>query len=215
MFLGVDQIISLIESQSYLAIFLLMLGESIILPIPSEVVLPFTGFLIAIGAINPVFGFLDAVIAAVLGNWIGYAIGYVFGIDVVLKYGSKFGYKMKDYSLGIKWIKKYGNYFAFITKVLPVVRSVSGMICGAFKMKFSKFTFYTTLGICLWSAALIYAGYSLSSNWTEIASALSNPIIYYASGVVIIGILVYIFRKTIAKWAQKMATVLGLKKRGQ
>ncbi len=199
MIFGVDQILTLIESQSYLAIFILMFLESVILPIPSEVVLPFTGFLIAIGKINPYLGFGDAVVASILGSIVGFLLGYFLGIDIFLKYSKKLGFKGLEYDRGIRWIKKYGNYFAFFTKLLPAIRSIAGIICGAFKMDIKKFIAYSSAGILLWSGFLIYVGYYLSSNWESIANIFEKAGVYVGVIFVLFFVL-YIFRRNIASF---------------
>ncbi|MCL4399321.1 DedA family protein [Candidatus Parvarchaeota archaeon] len=199
MLFGIEQILSSIESQSYLAIFILMFLESVVLPIPSEVVLPFTGFLIAIGKINPYLGFGDAVFASILGSLVGFLLGYFLGIDIFLRYSKRFGFGYSEYKKGIKWIKKYGNYFAFITKLLPAVRSVAGIICGAFKMDIKKFIAYSSAGILIWSAFLIYSGYYLSSNWESIANVFEKAGAYVAI-IFILFFVVYIYWKKITRF---------------
>ncbi len=197
MIFGINEILSLIESQSYIAIFVLMFLESVIFPIPSEVVLPFTGFLIAMGKINPYLGFADAVVASILGSIVGFLLGYFLGIDIFLKYSKKFGFREREYEKGIKWINKYGNYFAFITKLLPAIRSIASIICGALKMDFKKFVGYSSAGILIWSGFLVYTGYYLSNNWESIANIFEKAGVYVGA-VFVIFFLVYIFRKRIA-----------------
>ena len=197
MIFGVDQILAFLESNSYSAIFVLMFLESVILPIPSEVVLPFTGFLIAIGKINPYLGFSDAVIASILGSLVGFLLGYFLGIEVFLRFSKKLGFRDLEYEKGIKWIKKYGDYFAFFTKLLPAIRSIAGIICGAFKMDIKKFVAYSSAGILIWSGFLVYTGYYLSNNWEAIANVFEKAGVYVAV-VFVLFFFVYIFRKKIA-----------------
>jgi membrane protein DedA with SNARE-associated domain len=192
-----DQITTLISQYGYIAIFILMFLESVILPIPSEVVLPFAGAMIGAGLLSPFVAFPVAVLASVLGNFVGFIIGYILGIDVIFKYGKRLGFNMKNYTKGESWIKKYGILFAFISKLLPAVRSISSIICGAFKMDTKKFLAYTTLGVIIWSAVLMYAGYVLESHWNNIASAISGSSIYVVVGALVV--LVLIIRKTIIK----------------
>ncbi|MCW1295736.1 MAG: DedA family protein [Candidatus Parvarchaeota archaeon] len=197
MIFGLDQILAFLESNSYSAIFILMFLESVILPIPSEVVLPFTGFLIAIGKINPYLGFTDAVVASILGSIVGFLLGYFLGIEIFMRYSKKLGFKDLEYEKGIKWIKKYGDYFAFFTKLLPAIRSIAGIVCGAFKMDIKKFLVYSSAGILLWSGFLVYTGYYLSSNWESIANIFEKAGVYVAA-IFVLFFLVYIFRKRIA-----------------
>ena len=145
MIFGLDWITAIMQQYGYLAIFILMFLESTFAPIPSEIVLPFAGALVALGIINPILGFLDALIASVIGNVVGFWVGYFLGIKVVLKYGKNLGFKMETYINGEHWIKRYGSPFAFISKLLPVVRSFASIICGAFKMDFKRFLLYTSL----------------------------------------------------------------------
>ncbi len=205
MIFGVDQVLALIESQSYVAIFVLMFLESVILPIPSEVVLPFTGFLIAMGKINPYLGFADAISASILGSIVGFFLGYFLGVDIFLKYSKKLGFRDLEYKKGIRWIKKYGDYFAFFTKLLPAVRSIAGIICGAFKMDIKKFIAYSSAGILIWSSFLVYTGYYLSSNWESIANVFEKAGVYVGA-VFVLFFLIYIFRG-------RISSILGLKKR--
>jgi membrane protein DedA with SNARE-associated domain len=197
MFFGLDQILAFLESNSYSAIFILMFLESVILPIPSEVVLPFTGFLIAAGKINVYLGFTDAIVASILGSIVGFLLGYFLGIEIFMRFSKKLGFKTLEYEKGIKWIKKYGDYFAFFTKLLPAVRSIAGIICGAFKMDIKKFLVYSSAGILIWSGFLVYTGYYLSNNWESIANVFEKAGVYVAA-IFVIFFLVYIFRKRIA-----------------
>lgn len=192
--IGLAQILQVIISYSYIAIFILMFGESTFLPIPGELVLPFVGYLMVIGAIDPVLGFADAVVAALAGSIVNYLIGYFFGLDVVLKYGKRMGFRMKHYKWGIKWMKTYGVYFAFISKLLPVVRSAASIICGALEMDFKSFVIYTSAGIMVWSAVLISAGYVLADNWNQIYTLVSSLWVYFlvALGVAALAYTIYI-----------------------
>lgn len=195
--LGIAVIIQLIEQYDYLAIFLLMLGEATILPIPSEIVLPFAGFLVWSGKLDPVLGFLTAVLAAAIGSIMMFAAGKFFTQLVVLRYGKKFEtLNIKNYASGVRWFKKYGTYFAFVTKLLPVVRSIASAFCGAYKMNFYKFLLYTLAGITIWTAMLITLGYYVSNDWLIIGVMLQNMLIYPLVAFLLIMLLV-IFRKRV------------------
>jgi membrane protein DedA with SNARE-associated domain len=203
MFLDLSSLESLVLSYSYVAIFFLMMLESIVLPIPSEIVLPFAGFLVYEGAIrDPVLAFIVAVVGSLIGNLIGFWLGYVLGVDVVKKHTRLFRISAGDYEKAEKWIKKYGNFFAFVSKLLPAIRSVSGIICGAFEMDLKGFIAYTAGGVLIWSAALMYSGYLLAKNWDMIAS-----LIYNSSFLVVVGALIvvlFILRKRISKYLSKL-----------
>ncbi len=180
MIFGVDQLIVFIQQYGYIAFFLLAFFETTLVPVPSEVVLPFAGALIAINALNPFFLVIDVWAGNIAGNVTGFWLSYYVGIDVILKYGKKFGFKMESYIDAERWVKKYGVAFAFISELLPVVRSVTSIVCGAFKMNFKKFLVYTIVGFAIWSSVLMYFGFVLAGNWSVIANYISGSTIYIA-----------------------------------
>lgn len=200
MVFALDQLVLFMQQYGYLAFFLLAFFETTLVPIPSEVVLPFAGALIALGTLNPFLTISDVWVGNLTGNIFGYLIAYFFGIDVVLKYGKRLGFKMESYIDAEKWIKKYGIYFAFITEVLPVIRSVTSVVCGAFKMNFKKFVFFTFVGFIIWSSLLMYVGYLLEGNWQSIINNLINFSTYI--GIASIAIFIIVLRHGIIKWAK-------------
>jgi membrane protein DedA with SNARE-associated domain len=104
----------------------------------------------------------------------------------------------------MKWIKRYGDYFAFFTKLLPAVRSIAGIICGAFKMDIKKFIAYSSFGVLIWSGFLVYTGYYLSNNWESIANIFEKIGVYVAA-LFVLFFLFYIFRKRIYVIFKKIA----------
>ncbi len=189
MVFGLDQLIAFMSQYGYVAFFILAFFETTLLPIPSEVVLPFAGALVALGVLNPFFVFADVVTGNLAGNLFGYFVSYFLGIDVVLKYGKRFGFKMDNYVKAEAWVKKYGVWFAFITEILPVVRSVTSIVCGAFKMNLKKFIIYTFAGFTIWAGVLMYIGFVLANNWQMIANLLSVYGVYIGVIIVIIGVI--------------------------
>ena len=191
MVFGLDQLIAFMSQYGYFAFFVLAFFETTLLPIPSEVVLPFAGALVAIGVLNPFFILADVITGNLAGNLFGYFVSYFLGIDVVLKYGKKFGFKMDSYTKAEAWIKKYGAMFAFITEILPVVRSATPIVCGAFKMNLKKFIIYTVAGFTIWAGVLMYIGFAVAGNWQTIANLISIYGLYIGAIVVVIGVIMF------------------------
>ncbi len=191
MVFGLDQLIAFMSQYGYLAFFILAFFETTLLPIPSEVVLPFAGALVAIGALKSFFIFPDVIIGNLAGNLFGYFVAYFLGIDIVLKYGKKIGFKMDSYTKAEAWVKRYGVMFAFITEILPVVRSVTSTVCGAFKMNLKKFIIYTFAGFTIWAGMLMYTGFVLANNWQTIANSISVYGVYIGAIVVVIGAVMF------------------------
>lgn len=165
-------IIRLIESTNYFGIFILMTLESALLPIPSEVTMPFSGFLVAQGKLLfwPVV--LTGTFANLVGSLIAYYIGFILEETVLLrlirKYGKFILVSVEDYEHANIWVKKYGNKIILISRVLPAVRTFISLPAGVFKMDLKQFIAYTTIGCFIWSAILTYIGVVLGKNWSSI-----------------------------------------------
>ncbi len=186
-------VMDLINSFGYTGIFLAMLIESVSLPLPSEVIMPFAGFLAASGQFN----FWLVVLMGTMGNLVGsilaYIIGFYGGAPLVIKYGKYFLIRHKDYLKAEVWFLKYGSWAIFTSRLLPVVRTFISLPAGVAKMPFKTFTVYTFLGCFLWSLFLTYIGYLLGENWV-IIHEFFRQFDYAIIVLIIIGIGYYIYR---------------------
>lgn len=162
-------IIQLIQSTNYFGIFVLMALESALIPIPSEVTMPFAGFLASKGELNFWLIVLVGTIANLLGSLLAYYIGYLLEetilIGLVRKYGKLLLITMEDYEHANKWFVKYGDKIILISRLLPAIRTVISLPAGVFRMNLKKFVIYTTVGCFVWSALLTYVGVVLGENW--------------------------------------------------
>ena len=162
-------IIKLIETTSYAGIFVLMTAESALIPIPSEVTMPFSGFLASKGNLSLAAVIIVGTIANLVGSYIAYYIGYfieeTFLLGLIKKYGKFILISEDDYQKANKWFEKYGDKIIFISRLLPGIRTVISLPAGVFRMDIKKFTLYTVLGCLIWSAFLAYVGYALGENW--------------------------------------------------
>ena len=162
-------IIKLIETTSYAGIFVLMTAESALIPIPSEVTMPFSGFLASKGNLSLAAVIIVGTIANLVGSYIAYYIGYfieeTFLLRLIKKYGKFILISEDDYQKANKWFEKYGDKIIFISRLLPGIRTVISLPAGVFRMDIKKFTLYTVLGCLIWSAFLAYVGYALGENW--------------------------------------------------
>ncbi len=185
--------ISLISSIGYPGIVFLMILESMIFPIPSELVMPFAGFLIAEGKMT----FFWVIFSSTIGSLIGSLLSYYLG----LKGGKKFLYKHGKYVLLSKkhliqterWFSRKGELTIFIGRFIPVVRHIISIPAGIGKMDIKKFSIYTLLGAGMWNFFLIYIGFVLGNNWEKLSYYLD----YLSWGVLIIliGFIVYFIIK--------------------
>jgi membrane protein DedA with SNARE-associated domain len=161
-------ILAAISHLGYFGVFFLMALESACLTVPSEVIMPFSGYLVGVGQ----FSFWLVVIAGTLGNLLGsivaYFIGYYGGRTLIEKYGKYILISTHDLDRAENWFAKYGNISIFFSRLLPIVRTYISFPAGTCKMPFGKFCFYTVLGCLPWSIFLTYVGIKLGENWKSI-----------------------------------------------
>lgn len=172
--------------------------ESALIPIPSEITMPFAGFLVSRGEMS----FTLIVLAGAFGNLVGslaaYYLGYYLEEHVVLnlvkKYGKFILLTEHEYLRSIHWFKKYGSGIAFFSRLLPAVRTVISLPAGLSEMNVWKFSLYTFFGSLIWSAFLTYIGFYLGENWHSLEGYFRKFEILIAVAL-ILGILWYINHK--------------------
>lgn len=159
-------ILSIIEKTGYLGVFFLMFLESANIPIPSEIVMPFSGFL-ASPAASGVFNFWPAVFVGALGNLIGSLFSYWLGY---LTRKGIFHWNNHKVSVEVerarRWLEKFGDFAIFVSRILPVARTFISFPLGVIKVKsLWRFSILTFAGSFVWSAALTYLGFVFGKNW--------------------------------------------------
>lgn len=163
-------ILDWISNYGYGGIMLLMALESACMPVPSEIVMPFAGFLVAQG--DSGMSLLGIIIAGSLGCTIGSIAAYVFGFyagrPLILRYGKYVLIREKHLVTAEEWFEKWGDKATFIARLLPVIRTVISLPAGIAKMNFKKFVFYSFVGSVPWTFMLAYVGYVLGSEWESI-----------------------------------------------
>lgn len=158
-------IIGIISSTGYFGIFILMALESACIPVPSEVIMPFSGFLVWEGKLVFWQVVLWGAVGNLLGSIVAYLVGYWGGRRAIEKYGCYVFCSPKDLEIADRWFKKYGQSTVFFSRLLPVVRTFISLPAGIARMDFKKFCFYTLLGSLPWSFLLAYAGLAAGENW--------------------------------------------------
>ncbi len=165
-------IITFIQATSYLGIFILMTLESALIPIPSEITMPFSGFLASTGVLSVWPIIFVGTLANLVGSLIAYYIGYLLEETVLLglikKYGKFILVTEHEYHRAEKWFQKYGDKIIFISRLLPGIRTIISLPAGMFEMDIKKFVIYTTLGCFIWSVLLTYTGFYLGENWQSL-----------------------------------------------
>ncbi|MEM4259944.1 MAG: DedA family protein [Candidatus Woesearchaeota archaeon] len=153
--------------------------ESMIFPLPSELVMPFAGFLVADGKMNFWLVALLSTIGTLLGSLISYFIGYRGGHRFVDKYGKYFLVDKHDLKITERYFKKSGEKTILISRFIPVVRHLISIPAGIGKMDLKKFSLYTVIGGGIWNIFLAWLGFLLGENWKEVkyyAEYISIPV---------------------------------------
>jgi membrane protein DedA with SNARE-associated domain len=155
---------AIIHQCSYIGIFFLMSLESMIVPIPSELVMPFAGFLIFTGHFDPVWVMVASTLGSICGSLISYGLGWL-GEPAVLRYGRYLFLNPHH----LEWTKDFfarrGNITIFISRFIPVVRHLISIPAGLASMSLAPFILYTAAGASLWNGFLVYCGIRLKENW--------------------------------------------------
>ena len=157
-----------ISSGGYIGLFLLMVLESMIAPVPSEVVMPFAGYLVLQGRFNFWIAALASSLGSIFGSLISYYIGVYGGRPFILKFGKYLLLEEEHLEWTEKWFKKQGEKTIFISRFVPVVRHIISIPAGIAKMSINKFLVYTFVGASIWNFILLYAGYKLGEHWNKI-----------------------------------------------
>jgi membrane protein DedA with SNARE-associated domain len=158
-------IIQTISTLGYAGVGLLMAIQTIAIPMPSEVIIPFAGSLVAAGRFSLIGIALTGGLGSSLGAAVAYFIGYKGGRPLVEKYGKFILISKHDLQMADDFFAKYGIRAAFLGMLLPVVRSFISFPAGISKVKFWKFEIYVFLASFIWSLALGYIGMKLGQNW--------------------------------------------------
>ncbi|MFL5775647.1 MAG: DedA family protein [Chloroflexota bacterium] len=172
---------SLYGAAGYIGVMVAMMIESAMVPLPSELILPYAGFLVSDPTqVEPLTGqpwnFWLVVIFATIGNTLGsliaYAIGAWGGRPFLERYGRYLLIRPHEIELADHFFHRYGAATAFFSRLLPIVRTFISFPAGVARMPIRTFVVYSTAGAFLWSMLLVFAGMQLGANWTQIRHAL-------------------------------------------
>ena len=185
-------IVALIERIGYLGLFLFMALESTIAPIPSEIVMPFAGFLITTGKFSFIGVALISTLGTLAGSTLSYYLGKKGGNPLIKKFG-KYVLLNEEHLLWTEqWFSKHGEKTIFISRFIPIVRHLISVPAGIANMNFFKFLFYTFLGGLLWNSFLAYLGIKLKEHW-ELVHTYSKQLDIIFGAILLLGIGIFIY----------------------
>ena len=187
-------IILLINKYGYLSIFLLIVLENIFPPIPSEIVLCFSGFISSYTSLSIIGIILFSTAGSILGAVILYCIGFLLNKAKIYKIvNSKVGkilfLKDSDVDKAYDWFNQKGYKTVFFCRFIPVVRSLISIPAGINRMNIIKFVLYTSIGSLIWNSLLIILGNICNDNWNIVALIISKSSVIFLIGIILLFIM--------------------------
>ncbi len=190
--------ISIISTLGYFGVGLAMAIESANIPLPSEIIMPFSGFLVSTGRFNLLEVTLAGSIGGTIGSLLSYALGFYGGETVVRRLIRKYGRFLLIFEYELDeaehWFKKHGQLVTFTARLLPVIRTFISLPAGMSKMDVKKFAFFAFLGTFIWSLPLAYLGKVLGDNWHSLGGYFHK----FDLAIVILGaamVIAYVYHK--------------------
>ncbi len=195
------------EQFGYAGILLMLALENIFPPIPSEIILPFGGFMTTTSGMTITGVLIAATAGSLLGAVVLYWIGRMLDVSrmerIVERWGGWIRISGKDIRRADAWFDKYGYWTVLFCRMIPLVRSLISIPAGMSGMKFGHFLLFTTIGTLAWNLLLILLGAGLGESWENIAGYMDtySNIVYVllAAGVLVLGLLYFRRRQTAGK----------------
>lgn len=176
-----DWVIAHISALGYPAVVGMMAIESACVPLPSEIIMPFSGYLVHTGVFNLHYASLAGALGCAIGSAVAYYAGIWGGRPFLERYGRYVLIRKKDIDTADRWFSRYGEPIVFLSRLLPVIRTFISFPAGVARMHFWRFLLYSFLGSVPWCYFLTYVGMVLGRNWQTIRS-------YFHGADLIIGI---------------------------
>jgi membrane protein DedA with SNARE-associated domain len=160
-------IVATISTLGYAGIVLLMAIESACIPLPSEIIMPFSGYLVYTGRFNIWLVGVAGAFGCVVGSLVAYWVGMYGGRPLIEKYGRYILISHHDLDLADRWFARFGEAIVFASRLLPVIRTFIAFPAGVARMNLKKFVIYTFAGSLPWCLGLAYVGQKLGEKWDQ------------------------------------------------
>ena len=185
----------------YVGVVIAMSIESAAIPLPSELILPFAGWSVANGTLEPLtrspWTYWGAVIAGVVGNTVGsllsYAIGALGGRPLLERYGRYVLISSHDLEVADRWFARWGDLTVLFSRMLPIVRTFISVPAGVARMPLWRFLVFSIVGAVPWVMLLVWGGMVLGDHWQEIKHNLRG-LDYIVAGAIVLGVGLFLWR---------------------
>jgi membrane protein DedA with SNARE-associated domain len=190
-------VIAVISAGDYFGIAVLMAIESACIPLPSEVIMPFSGYLVSTGRFTLIGVSLAGAFGCVAGSVVAYYIGMYGGRPLAEKYGKYLLMRKKDLDLADRWFEKYGEIIILASRMLPIIRTFIAFPAGVARMNFAKFCIYTFIGSFPWCLGLAYIGKKMGDHWVDLKKYFHGA--DWVIGIIIVAAIAYFIFSHIKK----------------
>jgi membrane protein DedA with SNARE-associated domain len=198
---GIDLIIGGISATGYAGIVLFMALESACVPIPSEVIMPLSGYLAWKGTLGLAGVILAGSLGSMLGSLAAYYAGLKLGRPFILRWGRYILIRESELEAAERWFAKYGGKATLISRVVPIVRTFVSLPAGIARMEVKRFTLYSFVGSVPWCAFLAYVGYVLEDRWRIVFERYGHyvDLAVVVGAVILISYIVWAHRKRVKR----------------
>jgi membrane protein DedA with SNARE-associated domain len=183
-------IIAIISAGGYAGIVLLMAIESACIPLPSEIIMPFAGYLVSTGRFDLFLVATAGALGCNLGSAVAYAVGRYGGRPAIDRWGAWVMLSHADLDLAERFFARYGSVTVFVARLLPVIRTFIALPAGIARMPQLRFHIYTFLGSWIWCLGLAFVGMKLGQAWNS--SPLLKSIMHRLDVVIILGLVLLV-----------------------
>lgn len=200
-------LIHLLNEYGYITLFLSLMVELILIPIPNEALMSYVGILSFQGKMNIVFSYLSAGIGGIFGVTISYWIGYKLGLPFFRKFGRYIHMGPEKMERLSKWYEKYGKVLLIFSYFVPGIRHIASIISGVIRLPFRSFCIFSYIGVFLWTGTFISLGYVLGPQWEKYQGDIKKWLVLAS---IFIGILVlcYFFIKANQRYIKESGLLL-------
>jgi membrane protein DedA with SNARE-associated domain len=200
-----EWVTNIMEQFGYMGIFFMMALENVFPPIPSEIVLPFSGFMTTNSELTVIGVIITATCGSVFGAIVLYGIGRLIDVERLEKIVDRWGHiiriKKEDIHKADNWFDKYGYWTVLFCRMIPLIRSLISIPAGMSNMNFTLFLLFTLIGTLIWNIILIMIGVTLGENWDSILGFMDmySNITYAIIAIAFIIFVIMFARKRIRK----------------
>jgi membrane protein DedA with SNARE-associated domain len=188
-------IVGTISALGYGGIVVLMAIESACIPLPSEIIMPFSGYLVFTGRFDLILVATAGAIGCNLGSSVAYAVGYYGGRPFVERWGGYIMMGRREIDWAHRFFERYGSVTVLVGRLLPVIRTFIALPAGIAGMSQAKFQLFTFIGSWPWCFGLAYVGYKLGQQWNSnpVFKAIMQRFDMLIIGVIVLGVGWYIW----------------------